>query len=208
MNRRITVYKVVFTFLVFAILWIIVSPFIAKNLIIEKPLKNADAILVLSGSSSYVERTHHAAASFKKGIGDRVYLTNDGEFAGWSRYEERNPPFVQLAKKELIAQGVPEERIEILSPNVTGTIYEARILKAKAARENLKSILLVTSPYHTKRAHWTFVRVIADKNVKIGIISPSTGEQTPPPGSWWLSLRGWRVVAAEYVKFIVYWLFY
>lgn len=192
--------------LLFAV-WIFVAPFLATNLIIEKPLEKADAILVLSGSAVFKERTHKAAEVYKQGVAKKVLLNDDGGYAGWSQKEQRNPPFVYLAQQELISQGVAESDIEILEDQVTGTIWEARNLRKKVEEGKLKSVVLVTSAYHTKRALQTFEEVVGS-DVKIGIVSSPTGEQTPPPWTWWLSKKGWQVVAGEYVKFVVYWVYY
>ena len=196
--------------LVLFLIWLFLAPFLARNLIIEKPLDKADVILVLGGSSTYIERTQKAAELFKKGAAPKIYLTDDGEQAGWSKIEKRNPPYFELARNSLIAQGVPPENIEILEPQVTGTIYEARILSEKAKSANLKSVLIVTSAYHTRRAFSTFQRIFTENNqlTELGIVSPPTGEQTPPPFSWWLSANGWNFVAGEYVKSFVYWVYY
>jgi uncharacterized SAM-binding protein YcdF (DUF218 family) len=120
--------------------WLFLAPFLAANLIVEKPLEKADAILVLGGSHTYLERTQKAAELYKKGTAAKIYLTDDGEQAGWSQIEQRNPWFVELARNSLIAQGVAADDIEILQPKVTGTIYEARITAEKANSANLKSI--------------------------------------------------------------------
>ena len=202
--------KFVFIVLLLFGLWVLGAPFLARNLIIEKTLDKADAILVLGGSSTYIERTQKAAELFKKGVVPRIFLTDDGEQAGWSKIEKRNPPYVELARNSLIAQGVPPENIEILEPQVTGTIYEARILSEKAKSVNLKSVLIVTSAYHTRRAFSTIQRIFIENNqpIELGIVSPPTGEQTPPPFSWWLSANGWNFVAGEYVKSFGYWVYY
>ena len=194
--------------LVFFIAWVFAAPFIARGLIVEKPLEKADAILVLSGSSAYLERTQKAARLINADVSDRILLTDDGGYAGWSQREERNPPFVDLAKHELIAQGVSKEQIEVLLPQVTGTIYEARLLKKKVADEDWDSILLVTSAYHSKRALWTVERELKSENIEVGVVPATVGEQTPAPKTWWLHPKGWQLVAGEYVKFLVYWLFY
>ena len=107
-----------------------------------------------------------------------------------------------------VEQGVPLESIEILQSQVTGTIYEAEVLRKKVEDSNLKSVLLVTSAYHTRRALWIFQKVLAEKNVEIGIEHPPTGEQTPPPFIWWLKINGWELVAGEYVKTLGYWIYY
>ncbi len=48
--------------------WIFIAPFLAKNLIVEKPVEKADAIWVLSGSAAYIERNQEAAQAYKKGV--------------------------------------------------------------------------------------------------------------------------------------------
>ena len=183
---------------------------LAEFLIIEKSLEHADAIFVLGGSSVYVERTQKAGELFRRGVSDKILLTDDGERGGWSRTEKRNPPFVELARNELLKQGIPAENIEILQTQVTGTIYEAELLAEIAKTKNLKSVLLVTSAYHTRRALWICEKVVSEKNAgtEIGIAHAATGIQTPPPQVWWLSPRGWRLVGGEYLKSLVYWLFY
>ncbi len=201
-------FKVLISFLFLFLTWILVAPFLANRLIVEKPLEKADAILVLSGSSVYIERTQKAAQVYKEGIADKVLLTDDGGHAGWSQKEQKNPKFVELAKRELIAQGVAEEDIETLEPQVTGTIYEAQALQKIIEENHWKSVLVVTSAYHTKRSLWTIEEVINDKNIKIGIVSSPTGQQTPPSWTWWLTRRGWSLVGGEYLKSFYYWLYY
>ena len=208
MHKTSILLKISIGILVLFVGWLFLAPFLASALIVEKRIEKADAILVLSGSSAYVERTQKAARLVKQGVSNRVLLTDDGEYAGWSRREQRNPPFVDLAKYELTAQGVEEDQIEVLSPQVTGTIYEARLLKKKMADEEWKSVLLVTSAYHSKRALWTFERELLSEDVEIGVIPAAVGEQTPSVNTWWFGRKGWQLVAGEYVKFIVYWLYY
>jgi uncharacterized SAM-binding protein YcdF (DUF218 family) len=201
-------FKLVTAILLIFFAWIFFAWFLAERLIVEKPLEHADAILVLGGSSVYQERTQKAALVYKQGIAQKVLLTDDGGRAGWSRKEQRNPLFVELAEQSLIAQGVPAENIEILKPKGSGTIYEAQFLRDKIKENSWKSILIVTSAYHTRRSLWTFEREIADKDIEIGIVSPPPGQQTPPPFYWWLSPFGWDVVAGEYVKTFYYWVYY
>ena len=190
------------------LLWLFLAPFLAENLIVEKSIEKADAILILSGSSTYIERTHKAAEVFKTGVAPKIFLTDDGSQGGWDKQQQRNPFFVERAKSELIKQGVPEDAIEVLPGVVEGTQDEA-ILAEKTLRErNLRSILLITSPYHTRRTLSTFETLLHKNSVEVGIVSPPAGEQSPSPNYWWLSARGWRFVAGEYLKIAYYWLFY
>ena len=190
--------------------WIFAAPYLATNLIIEKPLEKADAIFVLGGSSVYVERTQKAAELFKNGVSEKIFLTDDGTRGGWSKSEKRNPPFAELAKNELVKLGVPAENIEILQPPVTGTIYEARNLAEAVKTKNLNTVLIVTSAYHSRRAFWICDKILKENNLDIllGVVSPKTGIDTPPPQMWWLKPKGWEFVAGEYVKSLVYWVYY
>lgn len=188
--------------------WIFSAPFLAKELIVQKPLERADVILVLAGSSVFQERTDKAADLYKQGISAKIILTDDGTRGGWSKIEQRNPPFVELARKNLINQGVPADAVEIIVPIGSGTIYEAQIFAEKVGEANWKSVLLVTSAYHTRRTLWTFENELKDKNVEVGVASAPLGQQTPLPDFWWLAPRGWDAVAGEYVKSFYYWIYY
>jgi hypothetical protein len=57
---------------------------------------------------------------------------------------------------------------------------------------------------------WIFEKTAAEENANLefGIESPPLGRQTPHAQIWWLTPRGWRDVAGEYLKFAYYWLFY
>lgn len=187
--------------------WITFTPFLAEELIVEKSLERADVMLVLAGSSVYTERTNRAAELYQQGIAPLVILTDDGTRGGWSRLEQRNPPFVESAKANLIARGVPAEHIEIIKPDGSGTIYEARIFREKARQANWRSVLLVTSAYHTRRTLWTFERELANEKISVGIAAPA-GRPTPSANYWWLTPRGWNAVAGEYVKSLYYWVYY
>jgi len=191
-------------------IWILLAPVLANLLIVERELENADVIWVLGGSATYIERNQTAAQVYKKGLASKVILTNDGGYGGWSKTEQRNPPFVELARNELVAQGVPFEAIEILPGTVEGTDEEADLFAKTAREKSLKSVLLVTSGYHSRRTLWTFEQSVIKNGLimKIGMQTSPTGHQTPPPSSWYLSRKGWKMVGGEYVKIIYYWLFY
>lgn len=188
--------------------WIVIAPMLAANLIVEKPLTNADAIIVLSGSAVYKERTRKAAELYKQGVSPRIFITNDGERAGWSQTEKTNPPFVELEQRELIANGVLPDAITVLPGEVSGTDQEAKALAMEIDARPIKSLLIVTSAYHTRRALWTFDKFLAGRGIEIGIEHTTIDELSPKPEIWWLGLRGWQNVGGEYVKSAVYWAFY
>ncbi|HEU0251612.1 MAG TPA: YdcF family protein [Pyrinomonadaceae bacterium] len=186
------------------VLWVIVAWLAARLLIVNTPLTRADAIVVLSGSSVYTERTHRAAEYYRQGLGQRILLTNDNLRGEWSSAEQRNPFFYERARTKLIESGVPPDRIEVLPAPVTNTYDEAQALRDYAQSHQLRSLLVVTSAYHSRRALWTLNRVFENSGIEIGMQSVENGEQTPRPLTWWLYPRGWQMVVGEYVKNVYY----
>ncbi len=207
MKKNSRIFKLAIGFLASAAFWIALAPFLAERLIVEKTLEKADVILILAGSGAYVERTDKAAEIYRQGVAPTIILTDDGERTGWSRVEKRNIPYVEMAQRNLIARGVPAEKIQIFKPNGSGTIYEARIIKEKSVENGWKSILIVTSAYHTRRAFDAFDELLAADNVEIGIVGVSNAAEITP-FYWWLTANGWTWVAGEYVKSFYYWVYY
>lgn len=164
----------------------------------------ADAVVVLAGSSTYAERARRAAALFKEGRAPRVVLTNDGLIGGWSEAEQRNPLFAERAADELRRAGVPRESVEILPQLVASTYEEAVLLREHADARGLRSLVVVTSGYHSRRALWTLRRVFGGSGVAVELESVAPGQQSPPPSTWWLSWLGWRMVPGEYLKLVYY----
>lgn len=186
-----------------AVAWVAIAPLLSRALIVEQPIEKADAIMVMSGSSAYTERTKKAAELYRNGSAHSVILTSDGGQGGWSEKEKRNPYFVELMQQELIANGVPQAVIRILPGTMRGTDDEARALKDSLDTQPISSVLIVTSPFHTRRTLSTFRRVLGDR-LSIGIESTPVTSDTDL-NFWWLSGEGWRNVGLEYVKLLVYW---
>lgn len=186
------------------VVWFLLAWAAARGLVVRAELPQADALVVLSGSSNYRERAQWAARLYKEGRAPLVLLTDDGERGGWSQTEQRNPFFVERATSELNQAAVPAEKIEVLPGVVRSTYDEAVSLRAFAVARGLRSILVVTSSYHSRRALWTLRRVFEGSNIRIGVDAPPAGIESPAPAMWWVTLRGWQMVAGEYPKMVYY----
>lgn len=187
---------------------IIIAWVAAEALIVRADLAHADALVVLAGSSTYLERTHHAAQLFNAGRAQRIILTNDSQTSGWSADAERNPQFVERAANELKGRGVPAEKIQIVPGLVTNTHDEVLKIREYASEKKLQSILIVTSAYQSRRALWTLRRVFRGSGIEFGLDVVEPGEQSPGRTTWWLSRLGWQMVPGEYVKLAYYWFKY
>jgi uncharacterized SAM-binding protein YcdF (DUF218 family) len=190
------------------VLWPILAWAGAHLLIVKSELGSADAIVVMSGSSTYLERADWAAKLYREGRAPIVILTNDSLISGWDKQEERNPYFYELAARALQQRGVPESKIQVVSDIALGTYEESLGVRDYATAHQLKRLLIVTSAYHTRRTLWSLRHASAGSGIEIGIDSPPPGWQTPAPSRWWWRRWGWKVVAGEYVKLIYYWMRY
>jgi uncharacterized SAM-binding protein YcdF (DUF218 family) len=184
--------------------WAVIAWLAARALIVSAPLTSADVIVVLSGSSAYVERTQKASELFREGRAPVVVLTDDLTRGGWSSAQQRNPFFVERARDELIKQGVPEEKIEIAG-SATSTRDEVLLIKSYTLARGDRSVLVVTSAYHSRRALRTLRRLFDGTDVVVGL-EPVPAKVSPV--FWWLKPDGWRTVGVECVKVVYYWFRY
>ena len=184
-------------------LWPVAAWGAARMLIVKKDLPAADAIVVLSGSATYIERTSWAAKLYRENKAPLVIVTDEKLISSWSPAEQRNPFFYELAIRELERQGVPKQNIQVISDIGAGTFQECARIRQFASEHGLHRVMLVTSSYHTRRALWSIERT-TDANVQIGIEGPEPGWLTPAPSTWWMSWWGWKMVAGEYVKLVYY----
>lgn len=186
------------------VVFLLVSWIAARALIVNVRLERADALVVLSGSSTYIERARWAAMIFKQGRAPRIILTNDELQSGYSLAQDRNPFFVELAVEELRRAGVPADKIQVIPTPAGNTHDEATLLRDYSMQQDLRALLIVTSPYHTRRALRTFERAFRGSSTRIGVESPPPGLQSPSPARWWLHPLGWKLVPGEYFKLIYY----
>ena len=190
-----------------AVAWPVFAWVAAQLLIVESEVtgQGADAIVVFSGSSTYLERADWAAKLYRESRAPVIVLTDDKLTTGWNRTEERNPFFYELAAKELQKRQVPVESIQVVSEPALGTYFESLNICEYATAHKFKQLLIVTSAYHSRRAFWSMRRACERSQIEIGVSAPAPGWQTPSPWTWWMRRWGWRMVAGEYPKMAYYW---
>jgi uncharacterized SAM-binding protein YcdF (DUF218 family) len=100
--------------------------------------------------------------------------------------------------------GVPADKIIILpfSGGVTSTFDEASAVRQYVAAHQTRRIILVTSAFHTRRARWTFEKVLAGLPVTLEMVAvPYAGfDQT----NWWKNETGLITLYNEYIKLFYY----
>jgi uncharacterized SAM-binding protein YcdF (DUF218 family) len=95
----------------------------------------------------------------------------------------------------LSSLGVAPSHIETLPLRVMNTYDEASAALAYCQRHSIVRLLIVTSPYHTRRALATFAAVFRTSDITIGI-HPALSSSPAQPASWW-----WYPYDRKYVRY-------
>ncbi len=80
--------------------------------------------------------------------------------------------------------GVARDRVKVLNPRVTNTYEEALVARDFCTQQGITRLVVVTSPYHTRRALATFEAVFLGSGVRLGV-EPALEHSPARPDSWW-----------------------
>lgn len=166
---------------------IFVPMVIAVYLSPQDSLENVDAIVVVSGGDT--------DARISEGV--KLYLQKWAPKIIFSGAAAEGDVSNALAMKRIaISKGVPEE--DILIEEQSKTTIENAELTAKIINENgFKSIILVTSPYHQRRAYTEFRSVLGKDFV---ILNHSAIDESWSKRSWWDNANARLLTLGEIMK--------
>ncbi|MEO7273381.1 MAG: YdcF family protein [Vicinamibacterales bacterium] len=106
----------------------------------------------------------------------------------------------------LVAAGVEPTRIALMERKVFRTLDEAQAFKEWAAGRQVRSVMVVTSPYHTARALASFRHVLSGTGIAVGV-HPAAGSPAEPRAWWrhkydrWYVSYEWRARLFYLVRF-------
>lgn len=157
--------------------------------------RKADAIVAVSGGNTSV-RTAEAISLYKKGWADTLI------FSG-AAADTSGPSNAEVMRRQALRAGVPARAIEIESSAQTTKENAERTKKLfmKIGVNSSKRIILVTSPYHQRRASLEFGALAGSG---ITIINHPTANDPDWPFLWWLTPRGWWLAGGELVKIVAF----
>jgi uncharacterized SAM-binding protein YcdF (DUF218 family) len=144
----------------------LISLTLESYLVLEKPLTQADVIVVMAGNPK--QRLPVASFLFRLGAAPKIILTNDGVFSSWSESFRRNLYEIEWAEQELIKAGIPEQAIVKLPFSESGTYFDAQHALKYVIENKIDNLIIVTSDYHTKRACWVFEQIIKQRKIEVG----------------------------------------
>ena len=144
--------------------------FLGQNWIVEDPLQKSDAIIELSIDNFYADRATRTAEIYRQGLGTVVVASGVRlrPYAGVS----------ELMEHDLIERGVPKEKILRYPHDAENTREEGEALAKLAAQKNWKSVIIVTSNYHTRRTRYIFRRTFPE-NISVSVAGARDGDFDP-----------------------------
>lgn len=166
-----------------------------RYLLRKDDLKPADVIVVLSGEET--ERIEYGVKLFKEEWArkNRIIMSG-GPAVGkhtWASLMKEYAKYLGVPGKYILT----EDRSRSTEENA---VYTKELLK----KYGYKSMILVTSPYHSERASIIFKRIMGDH---IRVISAPCNKSWFKFDEWWKRRRDRDTVLSEFSKFIRIWLF-
>jgi uncharacterized SAM-binding protein YcdF (DUF218 family) len=105
--------------------------------------------------------------------------------------------------ERLVQAGVEEDRIVGLARKVERTFDEATAVREWAEQHGARSVMVVTSPYHTRRALATFEHAFEGTGVQVGVY-PTRADSPARPEMWWWHRYDRWYVAYEWSATVFY----
>lgn len=153
--------------------------------------QKVDAIVAVSGGDTNA-RTDEAIRLYKNGWAK--YLVFSG-----AAQDKTGPSNASAMQSRAIAAGVPEFLIRLDEYSET-TRQNAENSQTIFSSLGIKSIILVTSGYHQKRASLEFNR----RAEGVKILNHPVSRDRDWSTWWWTNPRGWNLATGELFKIIVF----
>jgi uncharacterized SAM-binding protein YcdF (DUF218 family) len=166
--------------------------FVGENWIVEDPLNRADAIIVLSDDNFYADRATHAADLYRHGMAPIVVASG--------RRLRPNAGIAELMEHDLVERGVPKDKILRVSHNAENTKEEALAMAQQALERKWRSVIVVTSNYHTRRARYIFLHVFPSQTL-VSVSGAHDGDFDPD--HWWLTRKSLKEFTRELAGMVV-----
>lgn len=175
---------------------------VGRWLIREDALAPADVIAVLSGGMPW--RAEEAARIFRLGDAREVWVTQPeaprGELASMGVQYFGEDYF---NRQVLIHSGVPEAAVRALPDSIIDTQDEVQEISREMRREGETSVIIVTSPQHTRRVKTLWRKLVGDNPRAIVRAAP----QDPfDADRWWRNTQDMFSVVRELMGLTNAWL--
>ncbi|MCL2869603.1 YdcF family protein [Candidatus Saccharibacteria bacterium] len=151
-----------------------------------------DAIVVISGGDT-TARVNEAVKLQKLGLAKQLIVSG-------AAADKQGPSNALVMKEEAVAAGVPADLI-FMDEFSNNTNENAMHTKEIVENHDIKSIILVTSAYHQRRAYLEFSKALG---TGVQIYNHPVATDSGWEKVWWLTPRGWWLAISEVVKIVMF----
>lgn len=156
--------------------------------------RTVGAIVAISGGDTSA-RTDEAVKLYKRGWSDTLI------FSG-AALDKSGPSNAAAMRDHALKAGVPESAIMIEEYGATTKENAANTQKIFQTND-IKSVVLVTSAYHQRRASLEFAERV---NGSVAVLNHPVANDDQWSAHWWLTGEGWYLAISELIKIIVFYL--
>lgn len=185
------------------LLGVFACPRAGRYLVVDEPIQPADALVVLGGAR--VDRWLEAVDLYRDGKGKSILLSpgylEDAEVQLRAR-GIRFPAATDLISDAMVQMGIPASAITAIPQGMDNTAEEASAAARIARERGWKSIIVVTSPYHTRRSLFAFERELKGTGITVQVRGSRYDDVDPD--QWWKRRGDFRFVTWELQKLIAY----
>ncbi|MEW6668279.1 MAG: YdcF family protein [Thermodesulfobacteriota bacterium] len=174
-----------------------------RYLVVEDTPSESDLIVCMAGGN--VERGLATAELYGRGLAPRIFVAREEPPDGLELARSKGvkyPETIDLMVMLLEALGVPRSAILLGEKPSNSTLEEARIVRELVKRQGYSSLILITSPTHTRRVLLSFRKVFEGEEVRLQVVPTPYSDFRPE--NWWKNRKYARVVILEYQKLIYY----
>jgi len=175
---------------------------VGRWLVREDALSPAEVIVVLSGSMPW--RAEEAARIFLLGDAREVWVTQPeaprGELASMSIQYLGEDYF---NREVLIHSGVPDAAVRTIPDPIVDTQDEVEEVAREMRREGKTSVIIVTSPQHTRRVKTLWLELVGDNP---RAIVRAAHQDSFDADHWWRNTQDTFSVARELMGLTNAWL--
>ena len=161
---------------------------VGHALAVADPLAKADVIVAVSGDAG--PRTKTAVSLWKQGYAPLLL------FSG-AALDPESVSSAELMKRDAMTLGVPASAI-LVEPASTSTEENAKLVAELMTARGLRTAILVTSPYHQRRASILFARSFAPAGLAFRN-HPADDPEWDPDG-WWMREPSRHLTLVELAK--------
>jgi uncharacterized SAM-binding protein YcdF (DUF218 family) len=166
--------------------------FAGESWVVEDPLEQSDAILILGDDNFFADRATRASELFRQKLAPIVVASG--------RRLRPSAGLAELMDHDLVERGVPKDRIIRFPHDADNTREEAEALRTLVVERNWHSVTVVTSNYHTRRARYICQHVFPP-SVKVSVASARDGSFEVE--HWWENRKSFKAFTHELAGMLV-----